>query len=265
MRKPTYHLNEDYFNNISSHSQAYILGFIYADGSINIKPHYTLRFALALKDIEILNFIKKELSYSGPIRIKNGYACLAITRKKMIKQIQDLGIIPNKTYNAKSFPRIPEELFNSFLLGFFDGDGHVNTACKNTYLCFSNNHTVLEKLQKFFINKFDIKGYLRLRNKKSIYSGMLEIKGSLQISTIFEFIYKDSPFYLKRKKQIADEIFAKSELFKKKSWKHNGNEQKVVDLYNDGMRQFEIAKHLNLDGPCVRNCIQRNRKKGLCV
>lgn len=268
MGKPIYTLNESYFNSIKSHSQAYILGFIYADGSIDAKSG-KLTFVISKKDIEILNFIKKELNYSGPIAEKiineRLYSVLSIVRKNFVKDLINLGIIPNKTYDSVSFPIIPNEFFNSFLLGFFDGDGHINTACGDTYLCFSNNKIILEQLQKFFINQFNIKGYLRLRNKNSNNTGMLEIKGSLQISTILEFLYKESPFHLKRKKNIFDDVFQKAQEFKSKSWKFNGNEKKVLDLYNNGMRQFEIAKHLNLSGPHVRSCIQRNRKKGLCI
>ena len=70
-RPRKYSLNEDYFENINSNNKAYILGFIYADGSIY--GNY-LSIRVSAKDVEILNYIKFELGYGGNIRdyiIKN--------------------------------------------------------------------------------------------------------------------------------------------------------------------------------------------------
>ena len=66
-RPRTYTLDEKYFDKIDSQNKAYILGFIYADGSIN---KGCLNITLSNKDVEILEFIKDELKYSGKISIK---------------------------------------------------------------------------------------------------------------------------------------------------------------------------------------------------
>lgn len=51
-RPRTYLLNEKYFDIIDSEKKAYILGFIYADGSV---CRTTLNISLSEKDIEILH------------------------------------------------------------------------------------------------------------------------------------------------------------------------------------------------------------------
>ena len=57
-RPRKYTLNENYFEEIDSSNKSYILGFIYADGSIN-KKNNSLTICLSEKDKDVLKFIKK--------------------------------------------------------------------------------------------------------------------------------------------------------------------------------------------------------------
>lgn len=266
-RKPIYDLDVNYFNKIITRSQAYILGFIYADGSVSKWGRLYLN--ISEKDIEILEFIKKELKTNIPIKTliaKNNkkYSFLSIARKKLCLDLINLGIVPNKTYESKKFPNVPNNLYNSFLLGFFDGDGGLTISNNEALLSFSNNIYVLKSLQEFFIKTFNIKGYLRTRRKNNPYTGMLEIKGSLQIERILDFLYSNPPFCLSRKMEKYQIVKNSAQKYKNKTWKLNGNNNLVISLYNAGTRQFEIAKKTNLIYGSVRGCIQRARKLGLC-
>ena len=80
-RPRIYTLDENYFDSIDNPNKAYIIGFIYADGSINLKRNL-LTICISEKDLEILEFIKKELNYSGIIsskKIKKNKCCLCPT------------------------------------------------------------------------------------------------------------------------------------------------------------------------------------------
>ena len=91
-------LNEDYFEKIDSSNKAYILGFLYADGSVY---GTTLSLALAIKDIEIIKFIVEELEFGGKLKIFKvndlDYVKLSITSKKIVNDLEKLGVIKNKT------------------------------------------------------------------------------------------------------------------------------------------------------------------------
>ena len=54
-----YNLNEDYFNNLKTHEQAYILGFIYADG---YSREDKLELVQKEERIDILENIHTEIS-----------------------------------------------------------------------------------------------------------------------------------------------------------------------------------------------------------
>ena len=53
-----YNLDEEYFDNINSQNKAYILGFLYADGSNNPKKH-TVSISLQEEDRYILEWMRK--------------------------------------------------------------------------------------------------------------------------------------------------------------------------------------------------------------
>ncbi len=71
-----YDLNENYFENIDTEQKAYFLGFIFADGNIQLRQgntnKYRLRIGLRNKysEIALLNTFKNELMYEGDIRIE---------------------------------------------------------------------------------------------------------------------------------------------------------------------------------------------------
>ncbi|MDC7249130.1 MAG: LAGLIDADG family homing endonuclease, partial [Sphaerochaetaceae bacterium] len=182
MARPRKHkLDENYFSTIDNPNKAYILGFLYADGSIS--KNYNITVCISKKDIEILEFIKKELKYSGDITTKiisqNEYSLLRIVSKKLSIDLINLGIVNNKTYESKQLPIIPNKYFNDLLRGFFDGDGSIyKNGDKGFGMSFSSNIYVLKQIKQY-LKENDIKSSkIRLKND-SIYSGLLELKGSL--------------------------------------------------------------------------------------
>ena len=61
-----YKLNVNYFNKIDSHEKAYVLGFLYADGSNTSnydKNRYCITIVLKESDSQILYDIKNEIGY----------------------------------------------------------------------------------------------------------------------------------------------------------------------------------------------------------
>ena len=130
-----YNLNMNYFKQIDTRNKAYVLGMMYADG--NVGDDYTMSLSLIEEDKIILDRIKEDMGYNGPLRyydnIKRKYnskPCytLAIKRVEMAADLLRLGCMPNKTWKIR-FPNediLPTEFIADFCRGFWDGDGHVS-------------------------------------------------------------------------------------------------------------------------------------------
>ena len=121
---------------------AYILGLIFSDGAIEDvrKSSRTCYIAITSKDKAFIEEVRDVLSPSHKLyirlprinRFSNGksYQCstlytLRIGNKIMYQDLINLGLRPRKSLKMK-FPNIPQQYFNFFLRGYFDGDGCVS-------------------------------------------------------------------------------------------------------------------------------------------
>ncbi len=219
-QKRKYKVNESFFEKIDTQEKAYILGFIYADGCIS-SDHNHLSITISKRDIEILKFIKKNIRFNGKIefpphiqysgRYKNckPECKLRINRGKMGKDLIKLGCIPAKSLILKfpTFDQVPENLIHHFVRGYFDGDGGVSVSSrnKNTQL---NSYIVgtkdfLEKISEIFYKYSGVK--VNIRKSSSIY--IFAISGNKLCRLLYNYIYKDSCFSMKRKRYIFDKVF----------------------------------------------------------
>lgn len=131
-------INENFFSKWS-YDMSYILGFTFADGSINTTKHHNkLCFQLHTKDIEILEFIISRIQPNRNIyryeRVDSrsnkiyGYVMTDFSSKKIIDDLHSLGCIKNKTYCGIRLPNIPSKFLGSFIRGLFDGDGCITNG-----------------------------------------------------------------------------------------------------------------------------------------
>ena len=93
----------DFFSKIDSEEKAYVLGFMYADGYVSGKY---FGFKQSAKDKEILEKIRTALKSEhkiGEYINNNGYGqgntycSLVISNEKMVSDLQNLGVIFNKS------------------------------------------------------------------------------------------------------------------------------------------------------------------------
>lgn len=135
--------NENYFNIIDSHSKAYILGFICADGAIvESKTTTSLTITVKYEDKPVLDFIKSELCSnhnlleiirpSGFDKNKNiHHIRLSFSNKNIINDLMKFGITTRKSLTMDNLiQNIPFEYRDSFIIGYFDGDGSAVTKDK---------------------------------------------------------------------------------------------------------------------------------------
>lgn len=140
--KKIYYRNSHYFDNIDTPNKAYILGLIYADGCNDVKRHH-LTISLQERDKLILESIKKELEYEGPLLFNpihernskrmNVYS-LSIADVQISEQLNEKGVFQAKSLILKFPDCVPNELLRHFVRGYFDGDGCVYTSSD----CYGN-------------------------------------------------------------------------------------------------------------------------------
>ena len=139
IRKSTV-LNEDFFSKIDSEEKAYWLGFLFADGNVS-KKNYTIQ--LSLKDHEHVRKFASSMGYKGGFWYHGGCVSISFKSKKMWVDLNNLGLIPQKSKFLKVLPEFKGGLEVAFWRGFFDGDG-----------CISGGEIKLSNCCKFVCSKF---------------------------------------------------------------------------------------------------------------
>lgn len=156
-------MNEKFFSQINSNNVAYWIGFIAADGTINIKKH-KLSFGLSIKDKDQLEKIKVTIGCQNVIterdtlctngkRYRSCY--LSLYSEQIITDLLHYGIEERKSYkNIDFLSYIPDDYKFAFVCGLFDGDGwFCNTdKTKNFGICGSENtiKSVASFLKEYF-------------------------------------------------------------------------------------------------------------------
>jgi hypothetical protein len=126
-----YPVDEKYFLKWGR-NMAYLLGYLYADGSLENAPYIRGKYLRASSiDRELIENIKRELKSSHPImRLKptsNGGSVsffIRIGDHALYDSLIVKGLAPNKSLTM-DFPAVPKKYLFDFLRGYFDGDGCV--------------------------------------------------------------------------------------------------------------------------------------------
>lgn len=224
--KTTYYCDETYFDNIDSPQKAYFLGFIAADGNIYRRDGHMGMLSLSVKDydIEVLNSFKEELDTTKPIslvadkrRSETIMATLQLTNDQLCNQLLDKGIGIRKTFDlsiSEICSHIPVQFWNSFILGYFDGDGSIDA--EQDWISRSHVRIVapIKSLKEFqeILSKFDING--SIVEEKRTYKepfGSLEFKNTTEKFMFLKFIYSSTAKCLERKKLRADKLLKRIE------------------------------------------------------
>lgn len=214
--------NEDYFERIDSEVKAYLLGFYLADGSVSLgsrcKNSFRHQVGLSITDLVIVEKFKEEICPNNKITFSH-YIKGAINRKPMCsirwtstKMKENLETLYNfkirKTYDFNfkmNFDNIPKKYWNSFILGYFDGDGHISYNGKQFTLgIYGTSKPFLEQIGNIFKEKFNIESIYDVANKKNVDLYCLRFNANQKrkefIKKLYKYFYKNSTINLKRKK-----------------------------------------------------------------
>lgn len=206
-RQEKYSFNIHYFNELDSEEKAYWLGFIFADGYIDVRN--MLGIEIHEKDKDHLYKFKESINSTHPIHTytKNStFGVQTLSRimlpfNKNIKVLNNYGIYKNKTHEGCP-QNIPEKYIKDFIRGLLDGDGCIHKTKygrRFNWVSFSGNIKTLE----FIMNNFQGKWYVTKRfpdKKDNIYDITLVRKN--ECLNFLHWLYDDVTIYLERKYKL---------------------------------------------------------------
>lgn len=122
--------NKDFFRSWSN-EMAYVLGFIFADGTVFKNKRGAFFLEITSTDLEVIDKIRKMIQSDHRVGVreskkfgwKTSYR-LQIGSKEMVKDLISFGVIQSKSL-VVSFPEVPDKFLGHFVRGYFDGDGGV--------------------------------------------------------------------------------------------------------------------------------------------
>lgn len=216
--------NETYFNRIDTHEKAYILGLIYADGNLHKNV-----LQICLKDKELIDAFKDQIETTNKTIDDRGYFRISCTTKNLTAQLNTLRIEERKSLTLK-FPtieQVPVEFVNSFMLGYFDGDGSIqrfkHKGHDNPKWHFSiiSTQEFCRDFLDILIQKCEIPMVKLVKSKHSPDKNVWEIKlcgvYSNVARKIYNYLYADCKINLKRKRDVFLEILENNPVSKKES------------------------------------------------
>ena len=204
-----YFFNENCFDCITKEDQAYWLGFLVADGSIQKS---TLSLEISEKDRHHLAKFRLFVRGEQPIkpRRKKCYRIM-VSSKHLIHTVQQYGLVPNKSLITRT-PALPNHLLRHFYRGVFDGDGwitnrYLKTGKKSWELCFSSGcKAFLNEIHQWVCSETkQQRGYIihRNRHNQSVYE--LHFGGNKIFPAVAALLYGDAGIWLDRKKTLIQE------------------------------------------------------------
>lgn len=208
-------INKDFFKKWS-YDMSYILGFLFADGNITINQRGAHYFSFYSMDKDILCFVRKSMASTHKISKRNETSGnvfrLQIGNKEMVEDLCRLGLTKTKARRMK-LPNVPQKHLNSFISGFFDGDGNVwvGKVHKERKTSTIVIQTAFTSASVDFLKELHIKlktlgvcrGFIYKIKDKECYRLILSVKDTLQLSKIM-YNSKYHSFCLKRKKRVFD-------------------------------------------------------------
>ena len=204
----TYKADYDKFEIIDSCEKAYWLGFLAADGcNYWRETNATILINIHQKDRVHLEKFKVFMDSNVPIKdfIQNcGFSNntpmskITFNSKKMSQDLSDKGIVPRKSLILKP-PKIDEQYYLPFILGYFDGDGSIYCTSQNE---FCINIVGTKEILEWINGILHISTSLEKRNDDEKNNYYIRCGGFQKPYKIMKMLYESSQVYLDRKYQI---------------------------------------------------------------
>ena len=199
--------NRNIFNKIDNEEKAYWLGFIVADGYLNINKHM-LRIKLGNRDrSHLIKFIKfvggNEEMLKSEIHSETGNEnfYVSLYSKEVMNDLLSLGVEQAKSGKEKVC-NIDKKYYRDFIRGLWDGDGFIRENLSGVGLVGSEE--VLAFVQNYFNDSLGVKP---LKIYPHCNTFKIEYRSTRKaIPLILNHLYGDKDVALDRKKELATKI-----------------------------------------------------------
>lgn len=202
-------INSHFFSEIHTEKEAYWLGFLYADGSVNQVDH-TLEVSLKKQDASHLTKLKHAMDAHQSISQKRivlhgrEYSAVRISIKdtQLVDDLVCHGCVQRKTFSIEMPQLESKELYRHFIRGYFDGDGSISMhrARNSMYVEFEFSCASLSFCKSLVAYAKDIVGVMMVIQKDA-RSKVFKVKTTSRFEA-FRFakhLYDDCTIFLDRK------------------------------------------------------------------
>ena len=220
LKRNRYTLDESFFDDIDNELKAYLLGYLFADGFVGNEKFNNIVFSQKIDDAESVILFKNAIGFTGELRkstpSKTSYPnskeqfVINFSSIHMAKKLRSYGLTKKEDYIE--FPKIKDSLIRHFIRGYFDGDGSIIQS-KSSY----KNNIYYGGLIEFIIHKNLVDKFLLIFNdinfnissSKTEYMVYLKTSSKQSLKFFYDYFYKDSKYFLSRKKEKFDEIIGR--------------------------------------------------------
>ena len=204
-----HHLNRNALASIETEEDAYILGFITADGYV-ADMRNTVAIKLQAKDEDILRKISKCFEYDGEIKYQthtitgNKLCSVIFCSAQLIQNLKQYGVGRQKSLKETFYENVPSHLIKHYIRGLIDGDGFVAKTSKKIGLCGSQD--IVSKTTKKLSEQLNLSTIPKIRQEGTSDLYRVEFSGNNAVK-IMKYLYEDSRIYLDRKYELAKRYF----------------------------------------------------------
>ena len=206
-----YSLNESYFDLADNERVCWLIGFLAGDAGISSgKGSYMIVLNLKGGDRPILETIRQELGYDGPIRdgvtMCRGKefpkSTLQIASVRLVEALDKFGVTPQKSLTAKPW-EAPPHLMRHFLRGLLDANGSISKSASSWRLSFCGTEAMVLRMIEFCR---EISGTEAGIYKPPSQCWTVNFGGNLNVSKLIHHFYSDITIALPRKWEKAKQV-----------------------------------------------------------
>ncbi len=203
-----YTCNKHYFDDIDCEGKAYWLGFIAADGHVNVRHgSYNLVIGLTISDTDHVKKFQQSIEsdhvllFPKHLVLGKNYRSvrLSISCKHLVEALVRQGIPPQNKFGKIRLPDLSPNLLRHYCRGYVDGDGSIFRSARGclTFTLTSDRIFLTEfqqvLMQECYLSQTKISSY---KNSKASY---LVYGGNRQVPRILHYLYHDATVFLDRK------------------------------------------------------------------
>jgi len=202
-------VNTSYFSEWGS-NMAYVLGYIWADGSVNsaynkltlyasvVDEELVKRIRLDMKSTHRLAYVparSNKSSHSGP-----AVSC-QICSTILVSRLKELGVLNRKSYRNIPFPPVPKTYTADFVRGYFDGDGTAAQSKWGPRIGFAGSYQFIKDLTQILVETLEV------RPSKVCKTGSIfQVSWAFRkdVATLATWMYHGAKLYGERKRAILE-------------------------------------------------------------